>query len=71
MQWLNPDGMGGDTWLRYELPTPLASISSAKMRAVNKRSTTSYNGVASVNATHGSFTFDYDGSLYAVPFSLI
>jgi hypothetical protein len=39
--------------------------------AVNRGSTTSYNGVAVVNTTHGAFTYDFEEKLYAVPFSLV
>jgi hypothetical protein len=67
--WLNPDGMGGDTWIRYPLPSPSASAVPMDERA--KRATTSYNGLAAVNETHGVFTFDDNGDLVAVPFALI
>lgn len=39
--------------------------------AVNRGSTTSYNGIAVVNTTHGAFTYDFEDKLYAVPFSLV
>ena len=39
--------------------------------AVNRGSTTSYNGIAVVNTTHGAFTYDFEDRLYAVPFSLV
>ena len=39
--------------------------------AVNRGSTTSYNGIAAVNRTHGAFTYDFEEKLYAVPFSLV
>ena len=39
--------------------------------AVNRGSTTSYNGIAAVNSTHGAFTYDFQEKLYAVPFSLV
>ena len=39
--------------------------------AVNSGSTTSYNGIAAVNRTHGAFTYDFEERLYAVPFSLV
>ena len=39
--------------------------------AVNRASTTSYNGIAVVNTTHGAFAYDFEERLYAVPFSLV
>ena len=68
LQWLNPDGMGGDVWIPHPLQPPSHVDEGARTRA--RRATTSYNGVAAVNETHGAFTFDMSGDLYAVPFSL-
>ena len=39
--------------------------------AFSRGSTTSYNGVAALNETHGAFTYDYASSVYAVPFALV
>ena len=81
LAWLNPDGMGGDTWLPFELPPPPSSPSTDDDGSKDTGdvfsgggagfSTTCYNGVAAVNETHGVFTFDNGRDTFAVPFALV
>ena len=68
--WLNPDGMGGDTWIPHEFPFPPPAAAAGSSLSELTR-TTSYNGVAAVNATHGAFTFDDGQDNFAVPFALV
>lgn len=75
--WLNPDGMGGDTWIPHEFPPPPPSLLAAAAAGARGApsdefiKSTCYNGVAAVNATHGAFTFDDGQDNFAVPFALV
>merc|ERR1712232_1147152 len=62
--WVNPDGMAGDEWIEYDIPSP----SLPTVDAIS--ATTSYNGVAALTETTGAVTFDYDNVVYSVPYTL-
>ena len=52
--WVNPDGMGGDTWLAQELPQEAQQWGS-----------TCYNGIVALNATSGVVAWDSAGETCA------
>jgi len=56
--WVNPDGMGGETWVEFMLPDAAQHAS------------TCYNGIVAINATAGIVAWDSAGAYYAAPFKL-
>ena len=49
--WVNPDGLGGDTWIEQLLPP-----------AAQRWGSTCYNGIVALNSTAGIAAYDESGS---------
>lgn len=54
--WVNPDGLGGDTWIEQLLPP-----------AAQRWGSTCYNGIVALNSTAGIAAYDESGSRRTTP----